>query len=77
MKLDIGKSYKIEISDCCVVGEFTSKLVRVRAYDDYNNLVDVYELDYGVELFFENGVRIEARGGVELHEHQEDESYKF
>lgn len=68
MKIVVGKEYKVEIEDCCVVGEFTSKLVKAQMYDDDNNPYPASEDEYGTELFFENGVRLEKMGGVTLIE---------
>jgi hypothetical protein len=70
MKLVIGKTYKVNIEDCCVEGEFTSKLVEAYEYDDDENKVPVTIKDYNTNLIFENGVRLVAMNGVELKENR-------
>jgi hypothetical protein len=72
MKLVIGKTYKVSIDDCCVEGEFTSKLVEVFSYDDDENIIPVTEIEYGVALIFENGVKLVAMNGVSLKELEEE-----
>ena len=44
--MEIGKTYRVKINDCCVKGEFTSKLISAK--------VDVEEDE--TEMKFENGV---------------------
>lgn len=45
---EVGKTYKVKISDCCVEGYFTSKLIQI-----------VPETEYASpEWHFENGVVI-------------------
>lgn len=68
MEIFSGRAYEVVIDDCCVVGGFTSKLIKAQMYDDDGNCYLVDTVEYGTELFFENGVRLEARGGVELIE---------
>jgi hypothetical protein len=41
--MEIGKTYLVTIDDCCVWGEFTSKLIDINEDENY---------------IFENGVRI-------------------
>lgn len=66
MELVIGKTYLVDINDCCVEGEFTSTLIKALGYDDDDNLVDVTELDYGTFLEFKNGVKLRAMNGVSI-----------
>lgn len=66
MELIIGEVYKVDISDCCVRGEFISKLIEAKDYNDDEELCDVTFLDYGTELKFENGVSLTAWNGVSL-----------
>lgn len=74
MMIAVGKTYKVNIKDCCVEGEFTSKLTKALVYDEGSNsdvLLDVEELDesnYGAELYFENGVKLVQQSGVSLTE---------
>lgn len=66
MELIIGATYEVDISDCCVKGEFTSKLIEAKDYNDDEELYDVTILEYGTELKFENGVSLTAWNGVSL-----------
>lgn len=68
--MKIGKTYDVEIYDCCVKGKFTSKLVKMQQYDDDSVLQDVesVEDEYGTHVFFENGVELAMNGGVSLTE---------
>lgn len=72
--IKVGKTFKVVIDDCCVEGEFTSKLIKALACDDdsvNDELLEVEELsesNYGAELYFENGVRLTKQGGVTLTE---------
>lgn len=70
MKIETEKSYCVRIEDCCVEGEFASKLLKIQCYDDEEKpyFVNELELDYGTILFFENGVTLRAMGGVVLEE---------
>lgn len=68
MKMMVGKTYEIEINDCCVQGGFTSKLVKAQVPDDESGTLEDLDTCYGAELFFENGVRLVMQGGVSLTE---------
>lgn len=68
MVIEIGKTYKVEIKDCCVEGEFTSKLIKAQMYDDNDNTYPVNTDEYGTEAFFDNGVRLILMNGVTLTE---------
>lgn len=68
MEIKVGKTYKVEIYDCCVRGDFTSKLLKAQMYDDDDNPYPVNTNEYGTEAFFENGVRLELMNGVSLTE---------
>ncbi len=52
----VGKTYRVEMSDCCVEGTFTSRLVRLDLDKD-----DPYYVD---EAEFENGVVFTGTMGV-------------
>lgn len=54
--LKIGETYTVKFDDCCVAGEFTSKLIRKESPDDE------------VELAFENGVTLERTWGCEFYQ---------
>ena len=58
----------MDISDCCVRGTFTSKLIKAQNYNDNDELCDTEELEYGTELTFENGVNLTAWNGVSLEQ---------
>lgn len=66
MEIEIGKLYEVDIDDCCVRGNFTSKLIEAKDYNDDEELWDVTVLEYGTELKFENGVNLTAWNGVSL-----------
>lgn len=66
MELVIGATYEVDISDCCVRGEFTSKLIEAKKYGDNDEMIDTTFLEYGTELKFENGVSLTAWNGVSL-----------
>lgn len=66
MLLKIGSNYNVDFDDCCVRGNFTSKLVEAKGYNDDGELYDTDNLDYGVELKFENGVNLTAWNAVVL-----------
>jgi hypothetical protein len=67
MTLEQGKTYKVEIEDCCARGSFTSKLIK--AEDDDGN--DTKIMDYGTKLIFENGVMLINMSGVTLKDPEE------
>lgn len=46
--MEIGKTYKVEIEDCCVWGDFTSKLIEIEVDEDGEPTL----------YSFENGVKI-------------------
>ena len=72
--ITVGKTYEVDIRDCCVEGEFTSKLIKVLVCDEDSDIDDMFEVEelhehnYGAELYFENGVRLTKQGGVSLTE---------
>lgn len=68
MKIEIGKTYKVEIDDCCVNGRFTSKLTKVQISGDNDVLQSTDQMQWGVKLNFENGVELTNEGGVALEE---------
>lgn len=72
MDIEIGRTYLVEIDDCCVKGEFTSKLLKAQMYTEDENHNDVpypvTKIEYGTEAFFENGVRLELMNGTTLTE---------
>lgn len=65
-KIKIGLTYKVTFDDCCVRGNFTSKLTESQDENDNGELHDTDKLEYGVELKFENGVNLTAWNAVVL-----------
>lgn len=65
MKIKVGEVYNVRIEDCCVQGEFKSKLISIKI-DEYNKVFNVNEAElfYGQELQFENGVTLYNEGGI-------------
>lgn len=55
MKLKMGEVYYVEFDDCCIRGEFSSKIVYLGKYDD---VLKKYE-----EIKFENGVKLTTYNG--------------
>lgn len=71
MKYKIGSTYKVVINDCCVKGEFTSKLV--------NTILDEIEPeeDDVRGLVFENGVTLTVIWGTEIKEIKDETELEF
>lgn len=57
--LVIGTIYDVDIEDCCIQAQFTSRLVSITSYDDEN--------DYPT-LLFENGVTMDGYLGAHITE---------
>lgn len=68
MDIEVGKTYRVMISDCCVEGDFVSVLTKAQRYDDNEQPYPVNTNEYGTEAFFANGVRLELMNGVSLEE---------
>lgn len=67
MEIEVGKVYNVEIEDCCIQGEFTSKLITIKITDDNNVTSNLDKADLyhgGQELHFENGVILYNEGGM-------------
>lgn len=58
VEAEIGRSYKVAVSDCCVYAEFVSKCTKILWFEDGNDIE-------GLE--FENGVSLSGLA-VELEE---------
>lgn len=67
-----GKTYWININDCCVVGSFKGRFIGFMIYDD-NNVVRSYNSwpedaeEYGAEAHFDTGY-VELRGATRFDE---------
>ncbi len=55
INLEVGTVYKVELSDCCISGNFTSKLIQKETTEKSEGM-------YG-EIKFENGVVLETWWG--------------
>jgi hypothetical protein len=55
--LEIGRTYRVELDDCCVEGEFTSQLTRI-IYESEDD-------DYP-EIEFANGVKLTTFWGAKF-----------
>ena len=67
-ELIIGKEYKVIFDDCCIEGNFTSKLKEFTKYYDREDeqLEERPEDDQG--LIFENGVYLDNYNGCIIEE---------
>lgn len=66
MELTIGSIYRVNFDDCCVRGNFTSRLTEAKDENDDGEMYDTDKLKYGVELKFENDVNLTAWDAVVL-----------
>ena len=63
--LEVGKTYLVNIEDCCVSGDFTSKLKEKK--------IDKWYEEYGT-ITFENSVFLDTFWGCVITEAKEDET---
>lgn len=62
MKLEIGRLYKVILSDCCIEGGFESKLIKGGEHED---------------LEFENGVVLSTHYGCTFEEIETEDNSIF
>lgn len=65
-QLQVGKTYVVELSDCCIIGGFTSKLLSIEVDEDCKT--KGYDSYSGATLTFENGVYLDTFGGCSFDE---------
>lgn len=69
MKYKIGSTYKVQIDDCCVKGDFTSKLV--------GTIIEEEDPEEVTGLIFENGVTLTLIWGTSFTEITNESELKF
>lgn len=66
MTIKTGEIYKIVIEDCCVEGEFTSKVSKIELEDVEKE--SVMHNQYGAVFYFDNGIVLtQLNGGINFN----------
>jgi hypothetical protein len=59
-KIGLNETYKVSLDDCCVKGEFTSKITLIKRDDEEPEYLERVEFSNGVTLTEFNAVKFEV-----------------